>query len=342
MRRTRTAVTMLGAIAVTAAACDAPPPDHLLRVSGHVEATEIRLAPDAGGRILELPLREGDRVAEGALIVRLDARDAMLALDRARAELAIAEAQLRLVQAPARQADLAQAAAQIDTARAELAAARAELASAEDELQRQESLLASRSGTRKQRDDAAARRDVARERAGAAEGRVRAAEQGRARVDAGPRREEVDAAQARVAAAATQVATLEKLVADATFLSPATGIVTARLAEPGEVIAPRQPLLVVTDLDRAWADLFVPAPAVPRIQLGQTATLYTDAGGPGIEGQVEWISPKAEFTPRNVQTADERSKLVYRIRVRVDNRDGVLKSGMPVEAELTLAELARP
>jgi len=78
---------------------------------------------------------------------------------------------------------------------------------------------------------------------------------------------------------------------------------------------------------------------VPRIQLGQAATLFTDAGGSGIPGRVTYISPKAEFTPRNVQTADERSRLVYRIRINVDNRSGVLKQGMPVEAEVPLAPI---
>jgi HlyD family secretion protein len=96
------------------------------------------------------------------------------------------------------------------------------------------------------------------------------------------------------------------------------------------------PLLVVTDLDNAWANLFVPEPMVPRITLGQTATVFTDAGEEGLPGKVTFVSPRAEFTPRNVQTADERSKLVYRIKVSVDNRAGVLKSGMPVDAELGL------
>jgi len=337
MRRTMPLLLIL-----LAAACDAPPPDTELRVSGHVEATEVRLAADAGGRILELPLREGDRVEPGVLVARLDARDATLALDRAQAERAVAEAQLRLVQAPARGEDLRQADAHIETAQADVAAARAELEAAEADLARFESLLASRSGTRKQRDDAATRRDVARERVTAAESRVRVAREARARVGAGARPQEVDAARARVGSATAQIATLEKLVADATLLSPTAGIVTARLAEPGEVVAPRMPLIVVTDLDRAWADLFVPEPAVPRITLGQAATVYTDAGGAGIEGRVEWISPTAEFTPRNVQTADERSKLVYRIRVRVDNRAGVLKSGMPVEAVLALTDVPQP
>jgi HlyD family secretion protein len=75
---------------------------------------------------------------------------------------------------------------------------------------------------------------------------------------------------------------------------------------------------------------------IPRLKVGQSATVFTDAGGQGLSGTVTFISPKAEFTPRNVQTADERSKLVYRIKVTVDNSQGVLKQGMPVDAELPL------
>ena len=86
----------------------------------------------------------------------------------------------------------------------------------------------------------------------------------------------------------------------------------------------------------AWADVFVPEPAIPRIRIGQSATLFTDAGGSGMPGTVSYISPKAEFTPRNVQTSEERSKLVYRVRISVDNKQGMLKQGMPVEAEIPL------
>jgi len=100
------------------------------------------------------------------------------------------------------------------------------------------------------------------------------------------------------------------------------------------LIAPRTPLLVVADLDHVWANVYVDEPLVPRVTLGQTATVFTDAGGPGIEGTITFISPKAEFTPRNVQTAEERSKLVFRVKVTVDNQKGVLKQGMPVEAEI--------
>jgi HlyD family secretion protein len=111
-------------------------------------------------------------------------------------------------------------------------------------------------------------------------------------------------------------------------------IVTEKIAETGELAQPRAPLVVITELDEVWANVYVDEPVVPRLRLGQTATLFTDAGGPGLTGTITYISERAEFTPRNVQTAEDRSKLVYRVKVSVGNPDGVLKAGMPVEAEI--------
>jgi HlyD family secretion protein len=323
--------------AALAVGCVDPPPSNTLRVSGHVEATETRLAPDAGGRILTFAVNEGDRIEQGRELLTLDQRDAELALRRARADWAQADANLRLVMAGSRAEDIRQAESQVAAARSEVSAARAEQTAAEQDLERFETLLSNNSGSRKQRDDAATRRDVAKDRVSAAESRVKAAEETVARLRAGARREEVEAARARVAAVDAQIATLEKTLADTIFTSPVSGIVTEKLVEPGEVIAPRTPVAVVVNLDDAWADVFVPEPAVPRIRIGQSVQVFTDAGGAGIPGTVTYISPKAEFTPRNVQTAEERSKLVYRVRVSVNNTSGVLKQGMPVEAELTLA-----
>lgn len=333
-----TQIKMLVPIAITllAAGCADEAPTDRIRVSGHVEATEVRLAPDAGGRVLTLNVKQGDRVQPGQVVLTLDTRDVTLAIDRAKAEHAAAAAQLRLVQAAARPEDVRQAESQIATARAEQSAAASELAAAEQDLTRFESLLAANSGSRKQRDDAATRRDVARDRVMAAQSRVRTAEEALARVKAGARREEVDAARARIDVVSAQITTLEKTLGDTTLASPVGGIVTEKLVEVGEVIAPRAPALILVDLDHAWADVFVPEPVVPLLRLNQAATLFTDAGGAGITGTITYISPKAEFTPRNVQTAEERSKLVYRIRISVDNTEGILKQGMPVEAELVV------
>lgn len=327
---------ILAAIAIVATGCAKEAPSDRLRVSGHVEATETRLAPEAGGRILTLTVKEGDRVQPGQAILTLDTRDIHLAIDRVKAEQAAAEAQLRLVQAGSRVEDVRQAQSQVETARADVSAARSELQAAEQDLERFETLLKNNSGSRKQRDDATTRRDVARDRVLSSESRVGSADEVLARLRAGARREEVDAARARVATVTAQIAPLEKNLGDATLRSPVAGLVTEKLVEVGELIAPRAPAIVVVDMEHAWADVFVPEPAIPQLKIGQAATVFTDAGGTGIAGTITYISPKAEFTPRNVQTAEERSKLVYRVRISVDNKDGVLKQGMPVEAEIAL------
>jgi HlyD family secretion protein len=319
-----------------AAGCRTAPPADRVRVSGHVEATEVQVSAQVGGQLLELRVAEGDRVAAGDVIARLDTRDTELALQRVRAERQQADAQVRLLRAGARGEDIRQAGAQFQAATAEIEATQADLVAAEADLARFEALLASNAGSRKQRDDALARRDVARGRLQAARERARAGHETVARLQAGARREEIEGAVARLAAVDAQIASLEKAVADATIAAPAAGVVTEKLVEQGELIAPRMPLVVITDLAHAWADVFVDEPAIPRLRVGQAATLHTDAGGDAIPGTVTFISPKAEFTPRNVQTAEERSRLVYRVKVSADNTKGVLKEGMPVEAELRL------
>ena len=305
------------ASSLVSTSCRKAGPTDRTRVSGHVEADDVQVAPEVGGRILQLKVKEGDRVNKGDLVAQLDTRDTELSLQRA-------------------QADRAQADAQAQASDADVAAATADLSNAQTDLERYESLLRAKAGSQKARDDAKARRDVAEQHVNAAKERARSSRETAARVRAGARPEEIDAAKARLSAVDAQIATLQKAQHDATVTSPVGGIVTEKLVNEGELVAPRSPLVVVTDLDDAWGEVFVDEPTVPRLTLGQPATLYTDAGGGGIPGKVTYISPRAEFTPRNVQTAEERSKLVYRIKVSADNRNGVLKPGMPVEAELPL------
>lgn len=328
----RVALAALTAFATVA--CNAEDPVDRVRVSGHVEADDVELAAEVGGRLLELNVREGDRIAAASVIARLDTRDAELSLRRARAERAQADAQLRLLQAGSRPQEIAQSRAQSMAAAAQVTAAEVELASAEADLERYEALLRAEAGSRKARDDAKTRRDVARQQLEAAQERARAARAQAATVSAGARRQEIEAARAQLAAADAQIDTLEKAIADAAVTAPVSGIVTSKLVNVGELVAPRTPLVVITDLEHAWAEVFVDEPLVPRLRIGQPATVYTDAGGEGMAGTVTFISPKAEFTPRNVQTAEERARLVYRVKVSVDNGTGVLKPGMPVEAEL--------
>lgn len=331
-RANATGMTVFVALAALTA-CRGGSDEAALMASGYVEATEVRVAPEVAGRVVEVPVEEGDRVAVGTVIARLSTTDTELAIRRAQAERDQAVAELRLLQAGARPEEIRQAAAQVDSAKADVRAAESELESASRDLERFEALLKSNSGSQKQRDDASTRRDVAAARLKAATERARAAAENSARIRSGARAEEVRAARARVAAVDAQVAVLEKSLADALLTSPVAGIVTSKLIDAGEVIAARTAVVVVTDLDHAWANVYVDEPVVPRLKLGEKVALVTDAGQ-RLDGTISFISPKAEFTPRNVQTAAERSRLVYRIKVSTDNREGILKPGMPVEAEL--------
>jgi HlyD family secretion protein len=325
------------ALAVLAAGCAPTAPADRVRASGTVEATEVQVSSQVGGRLVDLKVAEGDRVTAGQVIAQLDTTDVLLTLRRATADRDQAAAQLALLEAGSRQEDVRQAEAQVKGAEADVVGARDDLAAAETDLTRFQTLLRSNSGSEKQRDDAATRRDMARARLQAAQERVRAAREGLVRLEHGPRPQEITAARARVASADAQMATLEQNIKDATVTSPTGGLVTQKLADAGEILAPRTPIVNVVDLDHAWANIYIDEPLVPRLRLGQSATLFTDAGGAGLKGTVTFISPKAEFTPRNVQTAEERSKLVYRIKVSVDNAQGVLKQGMPVEADVPLS-----
>jgi len=321
---------VLAFVLATASACGRSVQEGPPRSSGYVEATDIRVASKVAGRVLTVTVREGERVAAGQVLVTVSTTDADLQLDRLTAERAQADAQLRLLLAGSRAEDIDQAVAQARAADAELVLAQAELDAAQLEFTRVARLVEQRAGATKARDDAEARRRAAAARVTAMTERVTAARATVARLKAGARREEVDGARARLASVDASLAIVRADVAEATITAAGDGIVSSRLVEPGELIAPRTPLLVLMDLDRAWASAYVEEPMIGALQLNQEATVITD-GGHRVPGRVTFIAPRAEFTPRNVQTADERARLVYRVTVSVDNRDGVLKPGMPVE-----------
>jgi HlyD family secretion protein len=328
--RIRTAIAAgLLAVAAGVSGCGTDEAAGPPRAGGYVDATEVRVSSQVPGRVETVLFVEGAGVEAGATLATIATTDIGLALDRARAERAQMTAQLRLLQAGARPEDIDQARAQAAAARADLAAAQAELDAATADAERFEQLLRNRAGSAKQRDDAVARRELAAARVQAAADRRAAADAALARLQAGARPEELAAARARIAAVDAQIAALEQDRREATIVAPLSGVVTSRLVEPGELVAVGTPVAVIVDLDHAWANVYVEEPLVPALRIGQAATVLTD-GGDRLAGRLAVISPRAEFTPRNVQTADERARLVYRVKVTVDNREGILKPGMPV------------
>ena len=219
-------------------ACAEKPPDNTIRVSGHVEATEVHVSAEVGGRIVDLKVDEGARVASGDVIATLDTRDTELQIQRAKADRAAALAQLRLLEAGSRVEDIRQAQAQVEAAQADATTIEAELKSAQLDLDRFEKLLEANAGSAKQRDDAQARVDVARERQRAARERERASKEALTRLQKGSRPEEIDAGRARVAAADAQIAVLEKAVHDAGVVAPVPGVISEYTSPDSVRLAP--------------------------------------------------------------------------------------------------------
>lgn len=295
----------------------------LIVASGHVEATDVRVSAKVPGRLQALPVQEGDVVAAGQELARIETTDLRLALRQATAERQQAGAELRLRLAGARKEDIEELLAQIQ-------GAEADREGAQKDFERMQGLLDSGSGTTKARDDARTRRD-------ALSARIQAMRQGLARLKAGFRVEEIDAARARFAAVEARLAQLEQQIADATVTAPLAAVVTEKAAEPGELVQAGSLLVVLTNLKEPWLTVYVGALDLPKLRLGQEADVSTD-DGQARKGRVSYIASQAEFTPKNVQTRDERIKLVYKVKVGVPNEDGLFKPGMPASARFRGAE----
>ncbi|HXT69230.1 MAG TPA: HlyD family efflux transporter periplasmic adaptor subunit [Vicinamibacterales bacterium] len=335
MRSQRIAAGLL-LVAAASAACRGQAKDLPAHASGYVEATDVRVSSTIAGRVATVLVQEGARVEAGTVIATLGTTDIDLALARVRAERAQAVAQLSLLKAGPRPEDVRQAEAQAAAASADRHAADSDLSAAKIDEARFQQLVDRNAGSAKQRDDAVARRQLAEARLHAADERLDVAKKTVDRVKAGARPAEIAGAKARIAFVDAQAAIVAQDRAETTITAPTAGIIASRLVEPGELVGVGTPLVLIVDLDHAWANVYLEETLVPQVRLDQPATVITDAGD-RLEGRVTFISPKAEFTPRNVQTANERAKLVYRLKVTVDNRKGILKPGMPVEVDLGLA-----
>jgi membrane fusion protein YbhG len=318
MRRVLT-VPALVPIVVLGISCRNPNDPGLIRASGHVEATEVRISTKVSGRLHSLAVREGDKVAAGQVLGEIDLTDLKLSLVQARAERDGADAELRLRLAGARAEDVAELQAQ-------MASVQVDLEAAERDLARMQGLLDKGSGTLKARDDARTHRDTTA-------ARLQAMGQALARLRAGSRPQEIDGARAKLAVMEARIALMEQQVRDATLQSPVTGVVTEKVAEAGELLQVGSLVCVVTDVVNPWLNVYVGEPDLPRIRLGQEAEVVTD-DGQVRKGRVTFIASQAEFTPKNVQTRDERVKLVFKVKVGLDNADGLFKPGMPAEARL--------
>jgi HlyD family secretion protein len=310
-------------------ACSGRRDDTKMVLTGSVESDTVRIAPLVGGRLVEVPAIEGMVVKKGALIARIDPTDYELQLKQAESGVRAASARLALVKKGTRSEDLA-AAIELVT-QAEIAAEKFER-----EYQRLLRLKEAGSTTEKELDDMATQRDRAKSQLEQAKKQYEKARNG-------AQKEEIDAAQAAYEQAVATVAMLKKKVAECTVMAPSDGTVLHRLAEPGEVVAPGIPVAIIADLKQVKIIAFVPEREIGFIKPRMRLTIRTDSfPATPLSATVAHIADVVEFTPKTIQTRDERVKTVYRIELKAENPEGILKPGMPVDVIIGHERSAAP
>lgn len=302
-------------------------PASTLTLSGTVDARQVDLSFQVGGRIARLLTDEGRTVHAGDAVAELDASDLRLAAERAAAQSESARKALASLKAGARPQELR-------VAEAALAQAQADERFAQQEVARTAQLVDQHFVSPQQMDRARSTDDAAR-------ARVEQARESLALLRAGARKEDIERATAEVAAAEAAQRSIERQLGYVALPAASDGIVSVRLADAGQVVAAGQPVFRVAQLSRPWVRAYLAEPDLPRVQLGQRAEVRVD-GLPGkvFAGRLSFISPQAEFTPKTVETRALRVDLVYRVTVDVDDPGGLLKIGMP--ADVSLAAVPSP
>ena len=296
-----------------------PAPDSSsIVLSGTVEAREIDLSFRVGGHIDKLLADEGNSVKQGDVVARLDTRDFQLSLDQATATAAVAQAALATLKAGTRKQEIQVAGANLEKARAELSFARSE-------VRRVKALIPKQLASVQQLDSQQLQEQVA-------EATVEQARQQLLLLQEGTRKEDIQHAEKEYAASQEAVAQAHQQLSYTDLVSPATGMITVRLKEAGEMTGAGEPVLRLAELAKPWVRGYLSETDLGRVHLGQAVKVRVDSlPGRDFNGRLSFISPVAEFTPKTVETRQLRVDLVYRVKVDVDNPDGILKIGMPAD-----------
>jgi len=289
--------------------------------SGTIEAVEVDVVAEVAGRILERPVDEGYAVEPGTLIAKIDPEPYRLAVEETQASLREARARLALLEAGYRTEEIEEARRNLQEAEAQVDLARTQVA-------RVENLVAQAVSTQEDLDIARRDLQVATARAQAARARLDL-------VERGYRLEDKKQAEA-------EVGRLEALLASRQFdldrtqvVSRVAGTVTQKLQEPGEYAGVGSPIVTVADLANLYTWVYLGEAELGRIRLGDDVAVRIDSyPGRDFPGRVVYISDEAEFTPKNVQTVEDRVQLVFGVKVAVANPDGALKVGVPADVLL--------
>ena len=294
-----------------------------LLLYGNVDIREVEVAFRQSGRLMRLELEEGQAVTPGMVVAELDDQPFRDTLSRAQAELSEATAALEKQVHGSRPQEIARAEAGVRQAEAALAFAASE-------FDRQKFSAPAGASTRQALDQARASRAQA-------EAQLEAARQELSLAREGSRKEDIAAARARVAGAQAILDQAKTALADTLLTAPSAGIILARLQEPGSMVGPTTPVYSMSLRNPIYLRAYVSEPQLARVVPGTQVEITTDSSPRTYHGRVGFVSPRAEFTPKSVETADLRTDLVYRLRITVEDADDGLRQGMPVSIRLDAA-----
>ncbi|MGI6656140.1 MAG: HlyD family secretion protein [Desulfobulbus sp.] len=305
--------------------------------NGRIEATEINISSKYGGRIDEVLVREGDFVKAGEPLVRMQ----IDTLNAQQAE-AVAQKQQAITEVASARAQVAMRKSTVAAARADVARMQSELQAARRKLARTETLSQEGAASMQELDDDRARVAGALAQVDAAQARVVAEEAAVKAAEA-----QIAGAEARVQAVAATITRIETEIADSTLVSPKEARVQYRIAQPGEVVAAGAPVLNLIDLNDVYMSFFVPSTSAGRVALGSEVRIILDtAPDYAVPAKVSFVASSAQFTPKTVETASERQKLMFRVRAQIAPEwlrpyTEQIKTGVPGVAWIQLDSQAR-
>ena len=296
---------------------------NLIVLYGNVDIREADLAFNNSEHIDRLLAQEGDRVRKGQLL-------ATLHRPRMQAEVTAAEAQVAARKAAVARLETGSRPEEVRQAQANVAAARAKLVDAQITFERTQNLYKEQAASKQALDDAEAGLNTAR-------ADLKVVEEALALAVEGPRVEDIEEARAMLKADEAQLALALEVLKDTELYAPADGIIRNRILEPGDMASPLTPVFTLALNNPVWVRAYAPETALGKLAPGMAADVSTDSyPGKTYSGWIGFISPTAEFTPKNVETPELRTRLVYQVRIYVCNPQDELRLGMPATVSIPL------
>ena len=294
-----------------------------ISASGTIESVNVTISSKTSGTINKINFKEGDRVKKGDLLVEISHDLLDIQLRQSEAGVDLANAQLKLLRSGARREDIKQSEELVKQAKINMELARQDKERAE-ELYRQDAT------TKKLYDDAIGRYDLTVTQ-------YNSTKENLAKVKTIIRPEEIEQAQANLKKAVSMVDLLKQNIEDCKVHAPSDGFVSKKFVEEGENAVMGGSLLRLSNLETVNLVIYIPETELAKVKLGQEADITIDAfKDKNYKGKIIFISPEAEFTPKNIQTPDERTKLVFAIKIEIPNPQFELKPGLPADATLRI------